>query len=60
MGNLNLQADEAALLKAYRISSLDPRSWEDVDHETSDSLVGALPDAPEFEADPLGLGATIE
>ncbi|KAG9127809.1 hypothetical protein FRC07_009001 [Ceratobasidium sp. 392] len=60
MGNLNLQADEAALLKAYRISSLDPRSWEDVDHETSDSLAGALPDAPEFEADPLGLGVTID
>ncbi|KAG9100157.1 hypothetical protein FS749_016109 [Ceratobasidium sp. UAMH 11750] len=60
MGNLNLQADEAALLKAYRISSLDPRSWEDVDHETSDSLVGALPDAPEFEADPLGMGVTID
>ncbi|QRV81990.1 exocyst complex component Sec5 [Ceratobasidium sp. AG-Ba] len=60
MGNLNLQADEAALLKAYRISSLNPRTWEDVDHETSDSLAGALPDAPEFEGDPLGLGVTID
>ncbi|KDN40191.1 hypothetical protein RSAG8_08254, partial [Rhizoctonia solani AG-8 WAC10335] len=60
MGNLNLSPDEANLLKAYRISSLNPRTWEDVDHETSDSLAGALPDAPEFEADPLGLGVTID
>ncbi|CAE6406035.1 unnamed protein product [Rhizoctonia solani] len=60
MGNLNLSPDEASLLKAYRISSLNPRSWEDVDHETSDSLAGALPDAPEFEGDPLGLGVTID
>ncbi|KAH7345639.1 exocyst complex component sec5 [Rhizoctonia solani] len=64
MGNLNLSPDEASLLKAYRISSLNPRqgieTWEDVDHETSDSLAGALPDAPEFEGDPLGLGVTID
>ncbi|KAJ1302060.1 hypothetical protein OPQ81_000894 [Rhizoctonia solani] len=60
MGNLNLSPDEASLLKAYRISSLNPRTWEDVDHEASDSLAGALPDAPEFENDPLGLGVTID
>ncbi|CAE6493342.1 unnamed protein product [Rhizoctonia solani] len=62
MGNLNLSPDEASLLKAYRISSLNPR-------QETRALVpyfeiqlnrGALPDAPEFETDPLGLGVTID
>ncbi|KAF8329383.1 exocyst complex component sec5 [Cantharellus anzutake] len=60
MGKLNFDIDEAALLKAYRISSLEPTQWEDVDHEFSDSLAGALTGSPNEGvshelADPLGL-----
>jgi exocyst complex component 2 len=61
MPKLNLNFDEAAILKAYKISSLKPscdpfvlclfaadslpRKWEDVDHELADSVAGALVDA---------------
>ncbi|KAI9508088.1 exocyst complex component Sec5-domain-containing protein [Russula earlei] len=60
MGRLNFSVDEASLLKAYRISSLDPTKWEDVDHE--DSLAGQLASpagSVEGEGDPLGLGAVV-
>ncbi|KAF8273712.1 exocyst complex component Sec5-domain-containing protein [Lactarius quietus] len=61
MGRLNFSIDEASLLKAYRISSLSPTTWEDVDHE--DSIAGQLagPTASsEGEGDPLGLGAFVD
>ncbi|KAH9171067.1 exocyst complex component Sec5-domain-containing protein [Lactarius sanguifluus] len=61
MGRLNFSIDEASLLKAYRISSLVPAKWEDVDHE--DSIAGQLagPTASsEGEGDPLGLGAFVD
>ncbi|KAH8997998.1 exocyst complex component Sec5-domain-containing protein [Lactarius akahatsu] len=61
MGRLNFSIDEASLLKAYRISSLVPTKWEDVDHE--DSIAGQLagPTASsEAEGDPLGLGAFVD
>ncbi|KAH9036875.1 exocyst complex component Sec5-domain-containing protein [Lactarius pseudohatsudake] len=61
MGRLNFSIDEASLLKAYRISSLVPTKWEDVDHE--DSIAGQLagPTASsEGEGDPLGLGAFVD
>ncbi|KAH9077909.1 exocyst complex component Sec5-domain-containing protein [Lactarius deliciosus] len=61
MGRLNFSVDEASLLKAYRISSLVPTKWEDVDHE--DSIAGQLagPTASsEGEGDPLGLGAFVD
>ncbi|KAI0284606.1 exocyst complex component Sec5-domain-containing protein [Russula aff. rugulosa BPL654] len=61
MGRLNSSIDEASLLKAYRISSLAPTKWEDVDHE--DSLAGQLAGPAgslEGEGDPLGLGAFVD
>ncbi|KAN0136858.1 Exocyst complex component Sec5 domain containing protein [Lactarius tabidus] len=61
MGRLNFSIDEASLLKTYRISSLAPTKWEDVDHE--DSIAGQLagPTASsEGEGDPLGLGAFVD
>jgi exocyst complex component 2 len=61
MGRLNFSVDEASLLKAYRVSSLAPTKWEDVDHE--DSLAGQLAGpagSVEGEGDPLGLGAFVE
>ncbi|KAI0305323.1 exocyst complex component Sec5-domain-containing protein [Multifurca ochricompacta] len=60
MGRLNFSIDEASLLKAYRISSLIPTKWEEVDHE--DSLAGQLvgPTGSVEEGDPLGLGEFID
>lgn len=63
MGRLNSSIDEASLLKAYKISSLAPTKWEDVDHE--DSLAGQLvgPSGSlgvEGEGDPLGLGGFVD
>ncbi|KAG9001171.1 hypothetical protein FRB93_012253 [Tulasnella sp. JGI-2019a] len=61
---LNTQIDEAALLKAYRVTSLEPTEWEDVDHDTIDSLAGAITSAGSSSSDPgmdpLGLGAVID
>ncbi|KAF8512663.1 exocyst complex component Sec5-domain-containing protein [Hysterangium stoloniferum] len=56
MGKLNLTTDEASLLKAYRVSSLSPRKWEDVDHEALDSVAGVVAGAQgDAEVDPLGI-----
>jgi len=52
--------DEAVILKAYRISSLRPTKWEDIDHELEDSVAGALTNTSgEGEGDPLGLGGYV-
>ncbi|KIL63509.1 hypothetical protein M378DRAFT_164391 [Amanita muscaria Koide BX008] len=59
---LNLEVDEATLLKAYKISSLAPSQWEVVDHDFDDAIAGTLtsPVNPDGEiADPLGLGNTV-
>ncbi|TFY51780.1 hypothetical protein EVG20_g10840, partial [Dentipellis fragilis] len=60
MGKLNFATDEASLLKTYKISTLTPTKWEEVDHE--DSLAGQLasPTGGEGEGDPLGLGAIVD
>ncbi|KAI0249742.1 exocyst complex component Sec5-domain-containing protein [Lactifluus subvellereus] len=61
MDRLNFSVDEASLLRTYRISSLSPTKWEDVDHE--DSLAGQLvgpSGSGEGEGDPLGLGAFVD
>ncbi|KAH7105187.1 exocyst complex component Sec5-domain-containing protein [Auriculariales sp. MPI-PUGE-AT-0066] len=56
MGKLNLTLDEATLLKTYRISSLAPSRWEDIDHDAGGSVAGALSNEQrEGENDPLGL-----
>ncbi|KAG2003313.1 hypothetical protein CC2G_003924 [Coprinopsis cinerea AmutBmut pab1-1] len=62
MPKLNFDIDEATLLKAYKISSLNPPRWEEVDHELEDSVAGALlsPTAGnEGEGDPLNLGSNV-
>ncbi|TFY80240.1 hypothetical protein EWM64_g3773 [Hericium alpestre] len=60
MPRLNFTTDEAALLKTYKISTLAPKKWEEVDHE--DSIAGQLasPTGSEGEGDPLGLGVFID
>ena len=62
MGRLNFATDEASLLKAYKISTLSPTKWEEVDHELEDSVSGALTgpsSSTEAEGDPLGLGSSV-
>ncbi|KAJ3907477.1 exocyst complex component sec5 [Lentinula edodes] len=60
MPKLNFDADEATLLKAYKISSLNPMQWEDIDHDFEDSVAGALSSSNnETEGDPLGIGSDV-
>ncbi|KAG6831153.1 hypothetical protein H0H87_006083 [Tephrocybe sp. NHM501043] len=60
MSKLNFDVDEAALLKAYNISSLRPPKWEDIDHELEDSVAGALTNtSSDGEGDPLGIGGYV-
>ncbi|KAJ7770499.1 exocyst complex component sec5 [Mycena metata] len=62
MPKFNFDTDEASILKAYKISSLYPTKWEEIDHELENSFAGALTStgaSTDGEGDPLGLGATI-
>ncbi|KAJ7096741.1 exocyst complex component sec5 [Mycena belliarum] len=62
MPKFNFNTDEAALLKAYKISSLYPNKWEEIDHELENSLAGALTSTganSDGDGDPLGLGTSI-
>ncbi|OCF43322.1 exocyst protein [Kwoniella heveanensis CBS 569] len=50
--------DEAALLKLYGISTLEPEAWESIDHEVEGPLAGTMTGedgAMAEEMDPLGL-----
>ncbi|WVF68144.1 hypothetical protein IAT40_002907 [Kwoniella sp. CBS 6097] len=50
--------DEAALLKLYGISTLEPEVWESIDHEVEGPLAGTMTGedgAMAEEMDPLGL-----
>ncbi|OBZ78171.1 Exocyst complex component 2 [Grifola frondosa] len=62
MGKLNFDIDDDALLRTYKLSSLSPTQWEEIDHE--DNLPGTMPGSAgpsgESETDPLGLGATVD
>lgn len=55
-----LDVDEAAMLKAYRLDSLEPASWQDVDYEVDGPLspgtaVAGTPGPMVDEPDALGL-----
>lgn len=62
MGKLNFDPDEAALLKAYKISTLSPSKWEEADHEDSvaGQIISPTTSTSEAEGDPLGLGAFVD
>ncbi|KJA16657.1 hypothetical protein HYPSUDRAFT_47148 [Hypholoma sublateritium FD-334 SS-4] len=62
MTRLNFNVNEATLLQAYKIGSVIPSKWEEVDHELEDSVAGALlspSTAGDAEGDPLGLGSNV-
>ncbi|KAH8116013.1 exocyst complex component Sec5-domain-containing protein, partial [Phellopilus nigrolimitatus] len=61
--NSGFVIDEAALLNKYKISSLSPKKWEEVDHELTGSVAGSLTSGSGSnvtEEDPLGLGHRID
>ncbi|TFK97909.1 exocyst complex component Sec5-domain-containing protein [Pterulicium gracile] len=59
----NFDVDEATLLKAYKLSTLRPRKWEEIDHELEDSIASTIASQPGNSdgegGDPLGLGTGI-
>ncbi|KAK2461007.1 hypothetical protein APHAL10511_006948 [Amanita phalloides] len=58
MPTFNFDVDEAALLKAYKISSLTPSQWEEVNYD--DTIPDASsPSGADEVADPLGIGSHI-
>ncbi|TFK71888.1 hypothetical protein BDN72DRAFT_837032 [Pluteus cervinus] len=62
MPRLKLDIDESTLLNAYKVSSLNPQQWEEVDHELDDpvpSSVNSSSGHGELDGDPLGLGGYI-
>ncbi|KAL1705960.1 exocyst complex component Sec5-domain-containing protein [Schizophyllum commune] len=61
MPKLNFDVDEATLLKAYKISSLRPTQWEEIDHDLEDSVAGSLANASADGdgGDPLGFGSEV-
>lgn len=57
MAHLGLDVDEATLLKEYRLDSLDPSSFHDVDHAEDSPATAGL--GANDEPDPLGLHQRI-
>ncbi|OJA13320.1 hypothetical protein AZE42_08619 [Rhizopogon vesiculosus] len=61
MGKINFAADEASILKAYKLTSQNPTKWEEVDHDLEDPLSDLLTSqSNDGEGDPLGLGGVID
>ncbi|KAF8157048.1 exocyst complex component sec5 [Crassisporium funariophilum] len=59
MPRLNFQIDEATLLKAYKIGTLSPTKWEEVDHDFEDPVLSSSMSPAvggDKDGDPLGLG----
>ncbi|KAI1798032.1 exocyst complex component Sec5-domain-containing protein [Ganoderma leucocontextum] len=59
MGRLNVDIDDDALLKAYKLSSVSATQWEEVDQDMDNAVLG-LTGPGETDTDPLGLGATVD
>lgn len=49
--------DDVQILAKYRMRSLNPSVWEDVDHEAEGGLVGDVTEKD--EPDPLGIGSSV-
>ncbi|KAF5318658.1 hypothetical protein D9619_010696 [Psilocybe cf. subviscida] len=64
MSRLNFEVDEATLLQKYNIGTLNPKTWEEVNHELEGSVAGALMSPTglkgESEGDPLGFGSNVK
>ncbi|KAF9226332.1 hypothetical protein BS17DRAFT_698632 [Gyrodon lividus] len=61
IGKANFVVDEAALLKAYKLSTLNPTKWEEVDYDLEDPLSNIVTSVGgDGDGDPLGLGAVVD
>ncbi|KAG2750394.1 hypothetical protein P692DRAFT_20776441 [Suillus brevipes Sb2] len=61
MGKINFTADEASILKAYKLSSQNPTKWEEIDHDLEDPFSDLLTSqSNDGDGDPLGLGGVID
>ncbi|KAG6333020.1 hypothetical protein ID866_6073 [Astraeus odoratus] len=60
-GKVNLGVDEASLLKAYKLGSLNPSKWEEVDYDVEDVPSEILTSSGgDGDDDALGLGGVID
>ncbi|KIJ14534.1 hypothetical protein PAXINDRAFT_100026 [Paxillus involutus ATCC 200175] len=58
MGKANFAVDDATLLKAYKLSTLNPTKWEELDYDLEDPIVTSI--GGDGDGDPLGLGGVID
>ncbi|KAF7430424.1 hypothetical protein PC9H_006131 [Pleurotus ostreatus] len=57
MPGYKFDVDEATLLKAYKLSSLNPKRWEQIDQDTEDA--NETTQSGDLEGDVLGLGTRV-
>ncbi|KAL4267857.1 Exocyst complex component SEC5 [Pleurotus pulmonarius] len=57
MPRYKLDVDEETLLKAYKLSSLNPKRWEQVDQDTDET--NETTQSGDLEGDVLGLGTRV-
>ncbi|TCD67800.1 hypothetical protein EIP91_011928 [Steccherinum ochraceum] len=61
MSRLNFDIDDAALLKTYKLSSAQPRQWEETEEELDEAvLMSPAGGTTESDSDPLGLGGFLD
>ncbi|KZS97149.1 hypothetical protein SISNIDRAFT_406460 [Sistotremastrum niveocremeum HHB9708] len=63
MGRSDFAVDEASLLRAYGISTVEPTSWEEVQHDLEDAIAVTSPTTSTYDSevrDPLGLGTSFD
>ncbi|KAL4068578.1 exocyst complex component Sec5-domain-containing protein [Scleroderma yunnanense] len=61
-GKVNFGVDDASLLKAYKLSTLNPIKWEDVDYDLEDGPSDFLTSSSsgDGDGDPLGVGGVVD
>ncbi|KAG8216446.1 exocyst complex component Sec5-domain-containing protein [Butyriboletus roseoflavus] len=58
---VSVGVDEASLLKAYKLTTLSPTKWEEVDYDLEDPLLNIVTSVGgDSDGDPLGLGTTVD
>ncbi|KAH8101822.1 exocyst complex component Sec5-domain-containing protein [Cristinia sonorae] len=61
MSKLNFDIDDAALLKTYKLSSAQPKKWEETEEELDEAvLMSPTGGTTENDSDPLGLGVFVD
>ncbi|THH31004.1 hypothetical protein EUX98_g3179 [Antrodiella citrinella] len=61
MSRLNFDLDDVALLKTYKLSSAQPRKWEETEEELDEAiLMSPAGGTAESDSDPLGMRAFVD